>query len=111
MNGVASKATVVRLEDDGSGRNKVTFPIFEFPLPGNFAKITAKSYTAVGLDQKRRQKPVEVVYSPSNPQVVLPRKHLLFWIYILVWVWGAILLGLLTYGFHEIKKSLSPAKK
>lgn len=110
VHGVTTQATVIGTQVVGSGRGRRFYPIFEFSLPDDERKVTAKSYTSVHLDRNRQRRPVEVVYSPSNPQIVLPRKHLVFWLYIWIWVLGVFALGLLMYGMYQLQRAVFPHK-
>jgi type VI protein secretion system component VasF len=110
VSGVTTQATVVGVETVGSGRGMKSYPIFKFSLPGDEETRTAKSYTNVHLDKNRQRRPVEVVYSPSNLQIVLPRKHLIFWLYIWVWVLGVFILSLLMYGLYQLQRAVFPQK-
>ncbi|WP_455269818.1 hypothetical protein [Rhizobium herbae] len=110
VSGVTTQATVVGVETVGSGRRRQSYPIFQFLLPGDEETVTAKSYTSVHLDKNRQRRPVEVVYSPSNPQIVLPRKHLIFWVYIWIWGVGAFILGLLMFGLYQLQMAVFPQK-
>lgn len=108
--GVTTQATVTGTQVVGSGRGRRFYPVFEFSLPDDKGKVTAKSYTSVHLDRNRQRRPVEVVYSQSNPQIVLPRKHLVFWLYIWIWVLGVLALGLLMYGMYQLRRAVFPQK-
>jgi len=110
VSGVTAQATVVGVETVGSGRGSQSYPIFKFSLPGDEKTVTAKSHTSVHLDKKRQRRPVEVVYSPSTPQIVLPRKHLIFWQYIWIWVVGVFILGLLMFGMYQLQRAIFPQK-
>lgn len=110
VSGVTTQATVVGVETVGSGRKRQSYPIFKFSLPDDEKTVTAKSYTSVHLDKKRQRRQVEVVYSPSNPQIVLPRKHQIFWQYIWIWVVGTFVLGLLMFGIYQLQRAVFPQK-
>ncbi|KQT04870.1 hypothetical protein ASG50_16695 [Rhizobium sp. Leaf386] len=106
VHGVAVNAMVVGEERKGSGKQRKVYPFFEFDLTDD-SKVVAKSYTVLALTSDRKRRPVEVIYDPSNPQIVLPRKHLLFWKFIWVWVLLAIAVSLFLYGTYLLRKALS----